>query len=110
MNILPDSPRPPQWSEANLEDRLLREIQMMSASGWQLLQRWPGGADFQSVSKGGFPMWAHILLCLLTCLLWLPVMIIIEMFSNAGKHKWVRLTFDEHGQAKYEEIGRPTGR
>jgi hypothetical protein len=94
----------------NLDDLLWREIQMMSASGWTLLQRWPGGADFQSVTKGGFPMWAHVLLLLLTIGFWLPFMVLIELFSSSGKHQWCRLTFDERGQPAYKEIGRPKGR
>lgn len=93
----------------NTAEILYREVQMMQASGWTLLQRWPGGADFQSVSSGGFPGWAHVLLLLLTVGLWLFVMIPMLLFSDAGTHKWCRLTIDEHGQPQYQEIGRPKG-
>lgn len=107
MNILPDSPPPPQRPAPDLDDLLWREVQMMQAAGWTLHQRWPGGADFSSVTKGGFPIWAHLLLVVLTLGVWLPFMLLIELTSSAGKHKFCRLAFNEHGQPTYAEIGRP---
>lgn len=106
MNILPDARPPAHPSTLSVEDRLWREIQMMNAQGWTLVQRWENGANFQSVTKGGFPMWAHVMLLLFTVLLWLPVMIVIELFSSSGKHRWCRLVIDEYGRANYQEVDR----
>jgi hypothetical protein len=79
----------------------------MQASGWTLLQRWPGGADFQSVSKPSISLGVNIILLLLTCGLWLLVWIPMELFGSGGAHKWCRLTIDDFGQPQYQEIGRP---
>lgn len=103
MNILPDLPPP---SARSLEDLLWREVQMMTASGWTLLQRWPGGATFHSVTSGGFPMWAHMVLLVLTVGVWLPFFFLIEATSRAGKQQWVRLTFDAQGQPVYQQVDR----
>jgi hypothetical protein len=90
----------------NLEDAFFREVQMMQAAGWTLHQRWPGGADFHSVSKPGISLGIHILLLVLTCGLWLLAWIPIALFSG-NQNKWCRLTFDEYGRPQYQETGYP---
>jgi len=80
---------------------------MMSASGWTLLHRWHSGAIFHSVTKGGFPMWAHMILLVITLGVWLPFFVLIEIFSKSGTQRWCELRFDDHGQPKYQTIDRP---
>lgn len=77
----------------------------MNAAGWQLNRHWPGGADFVSHPKVDISTGVHVILTFLTCLLWLPIWIILELTS--GKTKWCRLTIDEQGQAQYQETGPP---
>jgi hypothetical protein len=89
------------------DDRLLREIQMMSAAGWRLHQRWPGGADFiQDAPGSGISGGMHILLLVLTLGCWLPVLILVELVSFS-RPKLCRLTFTPEGEPRYATIKRP---
>jgi hypothetical protein len=89
------------------EGALLREIQIMAASGWRLHQRWPGGADFASGSAdSGVSTGVHLILLVLTLGLWLPVMILVEL-ASPSRITYCRLTFDDRGEPRYQSIGRP---
>lgn len=91
----------------DLDGRLLREVQLMSAAGWQLYRREQDGAVFTAGSAGsGVSTGAHLLLLVLTLGLWLPLMIVVEL-ASMGRVRFCRLTFDPWGDPRYEPIKRP---
>ena len=97
----------PAKSKIDLEDRILREVQMMAASGWRLYQRRADGADFISDGSGsGISAGVHLILLVLTIGLWLPVMIVVELASSS-RPKFCRLSFDPWGDPRYESIKKP---
>jgi hypothetical protein len=105
----PYAPTPPTApaSPVDIQGILLREIQMMTMSGWRVEQRWQSGADFISTSgenAGGISLGVHILLMILTLGLWIPVWIMMEMFGNHGHVRRTRLIIDETGQTQYGEV------
>lgn len=86
---------------------VLREVQMMTASGWRLYQRDADGVDFVIGSSGsGISVGVHLVLIVLTFGLWLPIMIVVEMASSGGQ-RFCRLTFDPWGYPRYEPIKKP---
>lgn len=91
----------------DVEDKVWREIQVMTRSGWQLYGRFPGGADFVNRSGSGISGAMHVILILLTLGLWIPVMILIELIHNARPAKFMRVTIDQNGLPVYKEIGKP---
>jgi hypothetical protein len=89
------------------EDRLLREVQLMTAAGWRLHRREPDGAIFASGGSGsGISTGVHLILLVLTVGLWLPIMILVELASSGGT-RYTRLTFSAEGEPRYEPIKRP---
>lgn len=87
----------------DMQEILAREIGMMQAAGWRLERRWARGADFVSTSKSSVSLGAHLILCLFTLGLWIPVMIVMEL-ANSGV-KRCRLTLDIDGKAQYDPPG-----
>jgi hypothetical protein len=90
-----DAGQPP----IDVDALVYRQIMMMQAAGWTLERHWPGGADFVSRGTASVSFGMHLLLCLFTCGLWLPVMIIMEVARPNAKR--CRLTIDENGQPQY---------
>lgn len=87
-----------------VEDRIWREVQMMTAAGWTLYQRHPYGADFTH-SAEGISAGVHVLLLVLTAGLWLPFLIIMEVVSSF-QVEFYRMTMRPEGP-RYEKINRP---
>jgi hypothetical protein len=89
------------------EDRLLQEVQLMTASGWRLYRRTPEGAIFTSGGSGsGISAGVHLILLVLTLGLWLPFLVIVELASSGGA-RYCRLTFAPDGSPVYEPVKRP---
>lgn len=93
-------------STRELEDRLVAQVQLMAAGGWQLYRRELDGAVFVTATQGsGISGAAHAVLLVITFGLWLPILIMVELF--AARAKFCRLTFDANGEARYEPTKRP---
>jgi hypothetical protein len=89
------------------DDRLLREVHFMIASGWALYARRADGADFvQRGSGSGISAGVHLVLLVITLGLWLPFLILVEVASSGGA-RYARLTFTPEGQPRYEMIKKP---
>lgn len=89
------------------EDRLLREVQIMAASGWRLHRRALDSAVFVTGgSDSGISTGVHLILLVLTLGLWLPIMIVVELASSGGA-RYCQLTFSPDGSPVYHPIKRP---
>lgn len=91
---------------SDLDDKVWREIQMMTAAGWMLYLRHADGVYFTSVPSGsGVSTGVHLILLVITLGFWFPIMVVVELTSSHPK--FCRLTFDELGQPQYQPIKRP---
>lgn len=102
-----DQPPAAVTPAVDIEGVIYQQIQMMQAAGWRLHQRWPGGADFTSVTPPTISTGVHIILTVFTLGTWLLIWVLLELFGSGGDQKWCRLIVDERGQPQYSEIGRP---
>lgn len=106
-DLMPSPVAPAQGAAPNVPQILMREVQMMQASGWRVHHRGPAWADFTSTTPATISTGVHIILTVFTVGAWLVVWVLMELLGGGSKQKWCRLIIDEQGQPQYQEIGRP---
>lgn len=93
-----DAPRP-VLSIREIDEIVFRQVQYTQAAGWKLERAWPGGADFVSREQSSISLGVHLLLCVLTVGLWIPVMIFMELNSSGMRR--TRLAVSPTGEVTY---------